>query len=142
MGTDSQAMQAAILGDPATSYRLRDALRAAAERDLLDALGDAEALVEVLRERWAEQRQRRSAGRASLGALAAGLALAGSILGAGATLRAWHADDVERQDQRCRAAQDAYWQAQDLGLFDADAAAEACALCPGVPYDCPAEGNR
>lgn len=52
MGTNHRAMRAALLADPSTSYWLKDALRAAEGRDLLDALADAETLVEVLSEQW------------------------------------------------------------------------------------------
>ena len=42
-----------ILTDPTTSYWLRDALNASAARDILDALADAEALVEALAAEYA-----------------------------------------------------------------------------------------
>lgn len=41
-----------ILSDPATSYWLRDAIKAAWNRDLLDAMRDAETLAKLLRERF------------------------------------------------------------------------------------------
>ena len=41
--------QQRILDDPAASYWLKDAIRAAAERDIVDALGDAEILFLMLR---------------------------------------------------------------------------------------------
>jgi hypothetical protein len=40
-----------ILNDPATSYWLRDALRSALKRDIVDAANDAEALAELLKAR-------------------------------------------------------------------------------------------
>ena len=42
---------AAFLVDPSVSYWLRDAIRSALERDCVDALRDAEELVEILKER-------------------------------------------------------------------------------------------
>ena len=43
---------AAVLRDPATSYWLREAVQAANRRDPLDALRDAEMLVEMLQARF------------------------------------------------------------------------------------------
>lgn len=40
-----------IFQDPAATFWLKDALRKALDRDPVDALGDAEILVEVLRAR-------------------------------------------------------------------------------------------
>lgn len=42
------------LTDPSTSYWLRDALRSSIRRDPVDALKDAEQLVHLLRDRFAE----------------------------------------------------------------------------------------
>lgn len=41
----------AVLADPSTTYWLRDALKSALPRDPVDALRDAEALVDLLRDR-------------------------------------------------------------------------------------------
>ncbi|MDP2852584.1 MAG: hypothetical protein Q8O23_04175 [Gallionella sp.] len=41
----------AALADPSTTYWLRDALKSALPRDPMDALRDAEALVDLLRDR-------------------------------------------------------------------------------------------
>lgn len=46
----SQAAQ--ILSDPSASYWLKDALRAALERDCVDALSDAEALAVALKDNY------------------------------------------------------------------------------------------
>jgi len=37
-----------VLADPCTSYWLKDALRSATRRDIIDALNDAETLVDLL----------------------------------------------------------------------------------------------
>jgi hypothetical protein len=41
----------AALADPSTTYWLRDALKSALPRDPVDALRDAEALVDLLKDR-------------------------------------------------------------------------------------------
>jgi hypothetical protein len=41
----------AILNDPAASYWLKDALRSALKRDIVDAANDAQVLAEVLADR-------------------------------------------------------------------------------------------
>ena len=42
------------LADPSTTYWLRDALKSSLARDPVDALHDAEALVDLLRDRLAD----------------------------------------------------------------------------------------
>jgi hypothetical protein len=41
-----------ILADPCSSYWLKDALRSAVRRDIVDALNDAEALIAILQDRF------------------------------------------------------------------------------------------
>ena len=41
-----------ILNDPSASYWLKDALRSATRRDIVDALNDAEALLAILQDRF------------------------------------------------------------------------------------------
>lgn len=43
---------AAILSDPAASYWLKDAVRAALDRDVCDALNDAEALAVAVKDHY------------------------------------------------------------------------------------------
>jgi hypothetical protein len=43
-----------ILADPSVSYWLKDALRAAYERDPIDALHDARSLLQLLGERYTQ----------------------------------------------------------------------------------------
>jgi hypothetical protein len=38
--------------DPATSFWLLEQIKTTRQRDILDALADAEALVDILRQRW------------------------------------------------------------------------------------------
>jgi hypothetical protein len=51
MHTENTPTAADVLSDPATSHWLRDALRSAIERDLVDAAHDAELLAKVLADR-------------------------------------------------------------------------------------------
>ena len=44
--------ESAMKSDPATSFWLREQISATRQRDVLDALADAEALVDILRQRW------------------------------------------------------------------------------------------
>lgn len=41
-----------ILNDPAASYWLKDALRSATRRDIVDAINDAETLLAILQDRF------------------------------------------------------------------------------------------
>ena len=41
-----------VLADPSASYWLKDALRSATHRDIIDALNDAEALLAILQDRF------------------------------------------------------------------------------------------
>lgn len=50
----SNALITQILHDPAASDWLKDALRTARDRDVLDAFHDARALVSILQQRWQE----------------------------------------------------------------------------------------
>jgi len=43
-----------VLADPSTTYWLRDALKSSLRRDPVDALRDAEMLVDLLRDRLAD----------------------------------------------------------------------------------------
>jgi hypothetical protein len=43
-----------ILNDPSASYWLKDALRSALRRDIVDALNDAEALLAILQDRFSK----------------------------------------------------------------------------------------
>ena len=48
---NSKINESALLNDPSVSYWLKEQIRASKERDILDALCDAELLVAVLAER-------------------------------------------------------------------------------------------
>jgi len=41
-----------VLADPCASYWLKDALRSAVRRDIVDAINDAEALLAILQDRF------------------------------------------------------------------------------------------
>lgn len=45
-------MAARVLSDPSASYWLKDAVRALVDRDVCDALNDAEALREIARDHY------------------------------------------------------------------------------------------
>jgi hypothetical protein len=44
--------ESAVEADPATSVWLREQISTTRQRDVLDALADAEVLVDILRQRW------------------------------------------------------------------------------------------
>lgn len=46
------SMAARVLSDPSASFWLKDAVRALVERDVCDALNDAEALREIARDHY------------------------------------------------------------------------------------------
>jgi hypothetical protein len=48
---ESNQRIAQLLADPSASFWIKDAIRALSERDPIDALGDAELLAEVMKER-------------------------------------------------------------------------------------------
>ena len=52
MAPHPMSRAAAILSDPSASYWLKDALRLALERDVCDALNDAEALAVALKDNY------------------------------------------------------------------------------------------
>lgn len=52
MAPHPMSQAAAILSDPAASYWLKDALRAALARDAADALNDAQALAVALKDNY------------------------------------------------------------------------------------------